>query len=236
MPASVMISGSQLFRNHRLSRFMKNIVHSSSVTPARPSSSSIRTDDEPAAAVAPPRFNATNRGDSGRDASSTAASTSGVRPPIRNMLCQPKRPITAAATQPAHADPNENPQNIVMTTDVLDRAGMNSDVSASALGMAPPIPNPVMTRNTASDATVVAVAVTSEPRPNVRAQATSTGFRPMRSAIGPNVSAPNIIPKVPLEMTAPSMTRGMCSSALSAGATKPMTWASNPSMNTTAAH
>src|SRR5262249_54431629 len=111
--------------------------------------------------------NARNRADSGRSAIRTAASTSGVRPPIRNMLCQPKRPITAAATQPAHADPNENPQNIVMTTDVLDRVGMNSEVSASALGMAPPIPKPVMTRNAVNDATVVAVAVTSEPRPNI---------------------------------------------------------------------
>src|SRR5262249_35573858 len=160
----------------------------------------------------------------------------GVGPPIRNLLCQPKRPTTAAATQPAHADPNENPQNIVMTTDVLDRVGMNSEVSASALGIAPPIPKPVTTRNTASDATVVAVVVTSEPRPNINTHATSTGLRPMRSAIEPNVSAPNIIPNVPLEMTAPSMTRGMCSSALSAGATNPITWASNPSMNTTAAH
>src|SRR5262249_23813443 len=153
MPASVMISGSQLFRNQRLSRFMKNIAHKSSVTPARPSSSSIRTDEEPVAAVAPARFNARNRGDSGRNAISTAAQRSGVRPPIRNMLAQRRRPITAAATQPAHADPNENPQNIVMTTDVLDRVGMNSEVSASALGIAPPIPKPVTTRNTASDAT-----------------------------------------------------------------------------------
>src|SRR5262249_62436093 len=100
----------------------------------------------------------------------------GVGPPIRNLLCQPKRPTTAAATQPAHADPNENPQNIVMTTDVLDRAGMNSDVSASALGMAPPIPNPVMTRNTASDATLVAVALTGEPTPNVRPHAPRTAL------------------------------------------------------------
>src|SRR5262249_54182113 len=110
------------------------------------------------------------------------------------MLCQPKRLITAAATPPAHADPNENPQNIVMTTDVLDRPGMNSEVSASALGIAPPTPKPVTTRNTASDATVVAVAVRSEPSPNINTHAMSTGLRPMRSAIGPNASAPIIIP------------------------------------------
>ena len=78
--------------------------------------------------------------------------------------------MTAAATQPAHAEPNEKPQNIVMTTDVLDRFGMYSDVSAMAFGIAPPIPNPVKTRNAVSSLTDVAVVVSSEPRPNVSTQ------------------------------------------------------------------
>ena len=183
-----------------------------------------------------PPFRTRKRIDSGRTAIDRIASRIGIEPPTRNTACHPNRLMTAAATQPAHADPNENPQNIVMTAAFLERSGMYSEVSAMALGIAPPIPIPVNTRNAVSCATETAVAVSSDPIANVIVHAISTGLRPTRSASGPNVSAPIIMPKVPLEITVPNVTRGMWSSALSAGATKPITCASNPSMNTIAAH
>ena len=105
-----------------------------------------------------------------------------------------------------------------------------------AFGIAPPMPSPVTTRNAISDSTDCAVAVSSEPTPKISAQATSTGLRPMRSARGPLTSAPIIIPTRPLEITEPSTPAEIFSAAVSAGATKPIACASNPSTNTMSPH
>src|SRR5215470_4371322 len=140
--------------------------------------------------------------------------------------------MSAATVQPAKADPKEKPANIVITAAFLDRLGMYSDVSAIAFGMAPPIPNPVNMRYPINCDTDVAVAVINDPMPNVNAHAMSTGLRPKRSASGPKMSAPIIMPKVPLETTGPNTGRGTWSWALNTGRTGPMTCASNPSMNT----
>ena len=96
-----------------------------------------------------------------------------------------------------------------MTAAFLVRFGMYSEVKAIAFGIAPPMPNPVNTRKAVSCATDVAVAVSNDPTPKVKAQATSTGLRPKRSASGPKINAPTIMPRVPLEMTEPSATRAM---------------------------
>src|SRR5213083_970761 len=54
----------------------------------------------------------------------------GIVPPTRNTDCQPNWRITAAATQPATAEPKENPQNIVMTAAFRVRFGMYSEPKA----------------------------------------------------------------------------------------------------------
>src|SRR5262245_25076334 len=90
--------------------------------------------------------------------------------------------MSAATVHPAKAEPKEKPANIVITAAFLDRLGMYSDVSAMALGIAPPIPNPVNMRYVTSCDTDVAVAVSSDPMPNVSAHAISIGLRPKRSA------------------------------------------------------
>ena len=66
-----------------------------------------------------------------------------------------------------------------------------------AFGIAPPMPSPVSTPERVSASTDCAVAVSSEPTPKISAQAMSTGLRPMRSASGPLISAPIIMPTRP---------------------------------------
>src|SRR5437588_10104814 len=104
-----------------------------------------------------PPFRTRKRIDSGRTAIDIIASRIGTEPPTRNTDCHPNRLMTAAATQPAHADPNEKPQNIVITAAFLERSGMYSDVSPIALGIAPPIPIPVDTPNAVSSPTDTAL-------------------------------------------------------------------------------
>ena len=178
---------------------MKNIVHNMSVMGARPSAKSWRTENLPdelcsssptmisSGIVVPgtlssrfcwPPFRTRNRMDSGKKAINKIATTTGIVPPTRNTACQPNCRMTAAATQPAKAEPKENPANMVITAAFRVRFGMYSEVRAIALGIAPPIPNPVKTRNAVSCATDVAVAVSNDPMPNVSAQATRTGLRP----------------------------------------------------------
>jgi hypothetical protein len=127
--------------------------------------------------------------------------------------------MRAAATNPPIAAPREKPQIIAVTAVARRERGMNSDVNAMAFGIAPPIPSPVRKRNAASHSTDWAVEVSSDPKPKISAEATSTGFRPTRSATGPLTNAPIIMPNRPLEMTVPSTLRWMCSAAVSAGAT-----------------
>ena len=111
-------------------------------------------------------------------------------PPTTNTDGHPKRGMIEAATSPPTAAPSENPQIIIVTAPARRRRGMYSEVSAMAFGMAPPMPSPVIARQTMSDSMDCAVDVSSEPTPKISEQAMSTGFRPMRSASGPLTSAP----------------------------------------------
>src|SRR5204862_2269897 len=104
--------------------------------------------------------------DSGSRPIRTIAKRIGAEPPTTNTACQPNCRTTAAATHPAQAAPNEKPQNIVITAALRDRAGMYSEVSAMALGIAPPMPSPAMARNAVSCAIEAAVLVRSDPAPN----------------------------------------------------------------------
>jgi hypothetical protein len=141
-------------------------------------------------------------------------------PPIRNTHGQPRLGITGTATQPTAAEPSENPQNIAVTANARVRWGMYSAVSAIALGIAPPMPNPVSSRNASSSFTELALAASSEPTPKISGQISSTGRRPtIRSASGPNTSAPTIMPINPYDSTGPSAGCAMWNCARSAGAT-----------------
>jgi hypothetical protein len=83
----------------------------------------------------------------------------------------------ARRDQPPRRPPSEKPHIIIITPVARVRRGMYSDVSAIAFGMAPPIPIPVRTRRMLSVSTDRAVAVSSDPIPNVSADRTRTGLR-----------------------------------------------------------
>ncbi|MNV76041.1 hypothetical protein D3C71_1693710 [compost metagenome] len=53
-----------------------------------------------------------------------------------------------AATKPPAAPPNEKPHAASVTISVRRRGGEYSDISAMALGIAPPMPMPQMNRAT----------------------------------------------------------------------------------------
>ncbi len=99
------------------------------------------------------------------------------------------------------------------------RLGAYSVVRAIAFGIAPPSPSPVTKRRIVSDFTESAVTVRRAITPKNRVQKTSTGLRPMRSAMGPKASAPSIRPKSPAENTGVSAARSTCHERTIAGAT-----------------
>jgi len=103
-----------------------------------------------------------------------------------------------------------------------------------ALGIAPPRPSPVKSRKKTSVWSEVAVAVRSDPMPNKKLHATSTGFRPKRSARGPHTRAPIIMPKQPRRNHLAQGRARDFQLCRERSRTKPMAWASNPSMNTSA--
>ncbi len=150
---------------------MKKTTHSNSVASVRPSrnrcstgipvnSGSLTTNRVAGANAAPGSINpsncatrpsalpvsARNRTDSGSLNTSTGASSSGATPPTMNTERQPKCGIKAAASRPPSAAPIENPENMIITMVARRRRGLNSDVSAMVLGIAPPRPRPVRKR------------------------------------------------------------------------------------------
>src|SRR5678815_1067038 len=127
----------------------------------------------------------------------------GSRPPTTNTDCQPNAGIRAVATQPTTAAPIENPQNMIITADARLRFGMYSAVSAIVLGIAPPMPNPVISRNTTSEPSESPSVVSSEPTPKISGHRIRIGRRPKRSASGPNSIAPTSIPVSYTHLTLP---------------------------------
>ena len=115
------------------------------------------------------------------------------------------------------------------------RRGLNSDVIAMVLGIAPPRPRPVRNRIASRVLTSWTNAVASVPMPKARVAKMMIFRRPIRSASGPNTSAPIISPNRPAENTGPSAPLERLHSLASEGATKPMAVVSKPSRNNTAA-
>ena len=143
----------------------------------------------------------------------------GAMPPTTNTERQPKCGISAAARKPPSAAPTEKPQNMIITMVARRRRGLNSEVMATAFGIAPPRPSPVRKRIASSALTSWTKAVASAPRPNARVEKMMIFLRPMRSASGPNSSAPIISPNRPAENTGPSAPRVMPHSLAIEGAT-----------------
>jgi len=162
---------------------------------------------------------ARKRTDSGSPPASTGTSSSGATPPTRNTDGQPKRGISAAAISPPSAAPSEKPQNIAITIVARRRCGLNSAVSATAFGIAPPRPSPVRNRRTVRlDAPSVHI-VASVPTPKAAVLRTMMRLRPTRSASGPNSNAPSIRPNSPALNTGPSAVRGNPQVRANSGAT-----------------
>jgi hypothetical protein len=102
-------------------------------------------------------------------------------------------------------------------------------------GIAPPRPRPVKKRIASSELTSWTNAVASAPMPKASVEKMMIFRRPMRSASGPNTSAPIIRPNRPAENTGPSAPLVKPHSLASTGATKPMEVVSKPSRTSTAA-
>ena len=223
---------------------MKNTTHSSSVTRVRPSLNRCSTgipaspgscttncvaganaafglmkpSNSATRALARP-VSARNRTDSGSRSARIGTSSNGATPPTTNTERQPNCGISAAASRPPSAAPTENPQNMIITMVARRRCGLNSDVIATAFGIAPPRPSPVRNRIASSVLTSWMNAVTSVPMPNASVEKMMIFLRPMRSASGPNTSAPIIRPNRPALNTGPSAPLVRPHSLASAGAT-----------------
>src|SRR5213592_3510865 len=102
-----------------------------------------------------------------------------------------------ADTRPPSAEPTVNPQNIVVTRNERRGAGQYSEVSVTALGMAPPSPSPVRKRRNTSHQIDVACDDTRLATPKNSTQVSRTLLRPNRSASGPKTNAPTISPAKP---------------------------------------
>ena len=109
-----------------------------------------------------------------------------------------------AASKPPSAAPTEKPQNMIITMVARRRCGLNSEVIATAFGIAPPRPSPVRKRIASSVLTSLMKAVASVPMPNASVEKMMIFLRPIRSASGPNTSAPIIRPNRPALNTGPS--------------------------------
>ena len=97
---------------------------------------------------------------------------------------------------------------MIITMVARRRRGLNSDVIATAFGIAPPRPSPVRNRIASSVLTSLMKAVASAPMPNASVEKMMIFLRPIRSASGPNTSAPIISPNRPALNTGPERALG----------------------------
>src|ERR1700682_1243304 len=118
---------------------------------------------------------------------------SGVLPQIRNPTrhdASGLRNTTMLAATP----PRGIPIYAAAMLELRDLDVLASAASAIRLGIAPPRPSPVRSRAKVKDGMSGANDVRREKTPNVPSEATSTAFRPMRSATKPPTSAPTMSP------------------------------------------
>jgi hypothetical protein len=164
---------------------------------------------------------ARNRGDSGRMKYMTAAASSGSAPPTTNTLRQPYAGISSAASMAPSMPPTGTPTWMAPIICGRSLRGENSAMSAVGAVNAPPSPMPVMNRHTASVATLVAVAQSSDAAPNSAVLSTSVRRRPQRSPSAPMPVAPSAMPTSEAASAGPSAARSTCRPPTSEGATKP---------------
>ncbi len=170
-----------------------------------------------------------NRIDSGNATTDTSASSKGTTPPTANTLRHPKAGMMAAATNPPAAAPSVKPQNMPLSSNARRRVGTHSESSVVALGVAAPRPRPVMKRRIVSMVSDEAYTVARLKMPNRATEATSTGLRPILSAIGPDISAPSARPTSEALSAGPNACFGTPHSLVSEGTTKPIAAVSKPS-------
>ena len=149
-------------------------------------------------------MSARKRTDSGNRHARIGTSANGAMPPTTNTERQPNCGISHAASRPPSAAPTEKPQNMIITMVARRRCGLNSDVIATAFGIAPPRPRPVRKRIASSVLTSPTKEVASVPMPKASVEKMMIFLRPMRSARGPKISAPIISPNNPALNTGPS--------------------------------
>ena len=138
--------------------------------------------------------------------------------------------------RPPSADPIVKPQNIIVTSDARRAAGQYSAESVRLVGIAPPSPTPVTNRSQVSVSRSLLSDDASVASPKTIIDATSIALRPCRSASGPTANAPAINPTSPAAKSGPRRATARPHSARIAGAMKPMTAVSKPSMATTRKH
>lgn len=121
-----------------------------------------------------------------------------------------------------------------ITKDDRRRAGANSLVRATRLGMAAPRPAPVRKRRVISCIGLVVRAQSTVRMPNSAVHVMTVRRCPYRFARGDKTRYPTIKPTIAAEKIGPSEATGRPHSRAIAGATKLIAWVSKPSRNMTA--
>src|ERR1035437_124213 len=98
----------------------------------------------------------------------------------------------------------EKPQYVTVTIAPRTRLGINSEVCAIAIGIAPPMPSPVSNLKTDITNTEFEKDDATAPMPNTKVQKINSGLRPNLSARVPKNRATNIEPTRPNENIGPS--------------------------------
>src|SRR5260221_7826021 len=110
-----------------------------------------------------------------------------------------------------------------------ERDAATSAVSAMRFGIAPPRPSPVSNRMPDSDCMFPARVVRSENSPKAASEPTSTGLRPIRSAIRPPATAPSKSPAPLAAKTMPNQNGEAPNAARIPAAATPAACTSKPS-------
>ncbi|MNH10280.1 hypothetical protein D3C79_697540 [compost metagenome] len=102
--------------------------------------------------------------------------------------------MNPAATKPPAAPPNEKPQAARVTIRVRKRGGAYSDISAMALGIAPPMPIPQTKRASIRLLRELAKTISTVRLEYKSTQHNNTRRTPKRSASGVTASDPRVRP------------------------------------------
>ncbi len=173
---------------------------------------------------------ARNTGDSGNPGKAMSRKNSGRTAPRTKTARQPKRSMTVAATAAPSSPPSGTPTITTATATVRHFGGVHSAVSVVAIGVAPPRPRPVRTRNQNSAARLGVAALASEPMDSSAMQVSSARLRPAVSASHPNAIEPNAIPTILAPSTGAIASGLTLKAPVSTGATSAADCRSYPSV------